>query len=168
MIAASGNNGEIRFREERLAVFTSSFDAAKTSEYSLIGTRVRLRLSPAFDYSVPLAYELVVGEGKPQRKKFAKHDQFGAELEYFSDFIYGIAIRNHRASRGSPIFASSVRFWSRPTGASPSSSLRSSARIVPVSASNSRSRACKSRMWCMPHRRSGDSLNRSLQSRLGN
>jgi predicted dehydrogenase len=87
VIAASGNNGEIRFREERLAVFTGSFGAAKTSEYSLIGTRVRLRLSPAFDYSVPLAYELVVGEGKPQRKKFAKHDQFGAELEYFSDCI---------------------------------------------------------------------------------
>ena len=100
VIAASGNNGEIRFRqsaemtmailrfpEERLAVFTSSFGAAKTSEYSLIGTRGRLRLSPAFDYSVPLAYELVVGEGKPQRKKFAKHDQFGAELEYFSDCI---------------------------------------------------------------------------------
>src|ERR1700675_404426 len=50
VIAASGNNGEIRFREERLAVFTSSFDAAKTSEYSLFGRRVPLRLSPAFDY----------------------------------------------------------------------------------------------------------------------
>jgi glucose-fructose oxidoreductase len=100
VIAASANNGEIRFREtaemttailrfpeERLAVFTSSFGAAKTSEYTLVGTRGRLRFSPAYDYSVPLAYELVIGQAKPKRKKFAKHDQFGAELEYFSDCI---------------------------------------------------------------------------------
>ena len=94
VMAASANNGEIRFRqsaemttaiqfpEERLAVFTSSFAAAKTSEYSLVGTRGRLRISPAYDYSVPLAYELVTDEGKskPQRKKFPKHDHVGAEL----------------------------------------------------------------------------------------
>lgn len=102
VLAAAGNNGEIRFRdsaemttailrfpEERLAVFTSSFGAAATSEYSLIGARGRLRLSPAYDYSVPLKLELAIGEGKvrPVHKKFAKHDQFGAELEYFSDCI---------------------------------------------------------------------------------
>jgi len=100
--AVSANDGEIRFRqsaemttailrfpEERLAVLTSSFGAVKTSEYTLIGTKGRLRLSPAYDYSVPLAYELVTGDGKPKstRKKIAKHDQFGAELEYFSDCI---------------------------------------------------------------------------------
>jgi predicted dehydrogenase len=102
VLAASASNGESRFRqsaemttailrfpEERLAVFTSSFGAAATSEYSLIGTRGRLRLSPAFDYSVPLKYELSIGAGKskPRHKKFAKHDQFGAQLEYFSDCI---------------------------------------------------------------------------------
>ena len=102
VIAAQASNGEMRFRqsaemttailrfpEERLAIFVSSFGAESTSEYSLIGTRGRIRLSPAYDYSVPLAYELAVGEGKPKpkRKKFARHDQFGAELEYFSDCI---------------------------------------------------------------------------------
>jgi predicted dehydrogenase len=102
VIAASASKGESRFRknpemttailrfpEERLAVFTSSFGAVKTSEYSLVGTRGRLRLSPAYDYSVPLAYELVTrdGKSKPQRKEFPKHDQFGAELEYFSGCI---------------------------------------------------------------------------------
>ena len=100
--AASANNGEIRFREiaemttavlrfpqERLAGFTCSFGAVKTSEYSLVGTKGRLRLSPAYDYSVPLEYELTIGEGqaKPRRKKFSKHDQFGAELEYFSNCV---------------------------------------------------------------------------------
>lgn len=29
----------------------------------------------------------MVCEGKSKRKKFPKHDQFGAELEYFSDCI---------------------------------------------------------------------------------
>jgi glucose-fructose oxidoreductase len=102
VIAASASSGQARFREtaemttailrfpdERLAVFASSFGAEKTSEYSLVGTRGRLRLSPAYDYSVPLAMELTTGDGKPksQRKKFARHDQFGAELEYFSDCI---------------------------------------------------------------------------------
>lgn len=100
VLAASANDGEARFRQaaemsmailrfpkERLAVFTSSFGAMKTSEYTLLGTKGRLRLSPAFDYSVPLAYELAIGEGKPRRKKFARHDQFGAEMEYFSDCI---------------------------------------------------------------------------------
>jgi predicted dehydrogenase len=77
----------MRFPRERIAVFTSSFGATKTSEYSLVGTEGRLRLSPAYDYSVPLAYELEIGESKPERKKFARHDQFGAEIEYFSDCI---------------------------------------------------------------------------------
>jgi Oxidoreductase family, C-terminal alpha/beta domain len=38
---------------------------------------------------VPLAYELAIGDdkAKSKRKKFAKHDQFGAQLEYFSDCI---------------------------------------------------------------------------------
>ena len=113
VVSASANNGEKRFREtaemttailrfpkERLAVFTSSFGAAKTSEYSVVGTRGRLRLAPAYDYSVPLAYELVTGDGKskPKRKKFARHDQFGAQLEYFSDCI--LKDRNPEPSRG--------------------------------------------------------------------
>src|ERR1700687_2640345 len=82
-------HGSLLHQRGALAVFASSFGAVKTSEYSLIGTKGRLRLSPAYDYSVPLAYELVIGDRKPKskRKKVAKHDQFGAELEYFSDCI---------------------------------------------------------------------------------
>jgi predicted dehydrogenase len=100
VLASSANNGDKRFRrtaemttailrfpKERLAVFTSSFGAAKVSEYSLIGTRGSLRVSPAYDYTIPLAYELRIGDEKPKHKKFAKHDQFGAELQYFSDCI---------------------------------------------------------------------------------
>ena len=56
-------------------------------EANLGRSRLQHPLSPRLRLQHPLAYELVVGEGKPQRKKFAKHDQFGAELEYFSDCI---------------------------------------------------------------------------------
>jgi len=100
VIAASANNGEIRFREnpemtsailrfpnERLATFFCSFGAASASEYSLIGTRGRLRMAPAYDFHKPLASELIIDDKPPKRKTYPKHDQFGAELSYFSDCI---------------------------------------------------------------------------------
>lgn len=100
VLAASANNGEIRFREdpemtvailrfpnERLATISCSFGAAPASEYSLIGTRGWLRLAPAFDFHKPLASELILEGKPPKRKKYARHDQFGAELSYFSDCI---------------------------------------------------------------------------------
>ena len=105
-IAAAANNGEIRFREnpemtsvilrfpnERLATFFCSFGAASASEYSLIGTRGWLRLAPAYDFHKPLASELILDGKPPRRKKYAKHDQFGAELMYFSDCI----LKNRKA-----------------------------------------------------------------------
>jgi predicted dehydrogenase len=100
VIASAASNGDsrfrktkemttaiLKFRDNRLADFTSSFGAADVSEYLLVGTKGSLRMSPAYDYSIPLEYELKVGDGKPQRKRFPKHDQFGAELEYFSNCI---------------------------------------------------------------------------------
>ncbi len=77
----------LRFPFDRVATFVSSFGAQATSEYSLIGTKGRIRLSPAFDYQKPLAYELVIGDGEPKHKSFRKRDQFGAELEYFSECV---------------------------------------------------------------------------------
>ena len=98
--ALTASNGDKRFRKtsemttailkfphERVAVFTSSFGAADVSEYSLVGTKGSLRMSPAYDYSIPLEYELKIGDAKSQHKKFPKHDQFGAQLEYFSNCI---------------------------------------------------------------------------------
>ncbi len=100
VVGVSANNGEARFRDnpemtsvilrfphDRLATFTCSFGATDVSEYSVIGTRGRLRLSPAYDYSVPLERELVINEDKPKRKKFPKRDQFGAEIAYFSNCV---------------------------------------------------------------------------------
>jgi predicted dehydrogenase len=100
VMACSASNGDPRFRKtaemttailkfphERLAVFTSSFGATDVSEYTVVGTKGWLRMSPAYDYSIPLESELKIGDGKPRHKKFPRHDQFGAQLEYFSNCI---------------------------------------------------------------------------------
>jgi predicted dehydrogenase len=99
VFAFSANNGEARFSEidemttaimrfpgDRLATFTSSFGAEAAGSYELIGTRGRLRLENAYDYAEEM--DLVVyQQGRIRRKKFAKHDQFAPQIEYFSDCI---------------------------------------------------------------------------------
>lgn len=77
----------LRFPFDRIASFVCSFGAQAASEYTLIGTAGWIRLSPAYDYQKPLSYELVDGADEPRRKTFRKRDQFGAELEYFSECI---------------------------------------------------------------------------------
>src|SRR5262249_31955586 len=69
-----------------LATFTCSFGAADVSRYSLVGTKGALTANPAYDYSIPLKYELTIGE-KTKTRRFPKHDQFAAEVLYFSDCI---------------------------------------------------------------------------------
>jgi glucose-fructose oxidoreductase len=97
--AFSANSGEARFAEvdemtsvllrfpgERLATFTSSFGAADCGHFELVGTKGRLRVDPAYEYSAPLVHQLTIG-GKTTRKTFAKRDQFAPELMAFSDSI---------------------------------------------------------------------------------
>lgn len=76
----------MRFRSERVATFTCSFGAADRSTYTVAGTRGSVTVDPAYEYAQGLAYRLRVGE-KEKVKTFGKHDQFAAELLYFSDCI---------------------------------------------------------------------------------
>jgi predicted dehydrogenase len=78
--------GVMRFKDERLASFTSSFGAADRSTYSLTGTRGSITLDPAYEYAEGLSYTLKVGD-RERHKQFSKRDQFAAELIYFSDCI---------------------------------------------------------------------------------
>jgi len=97
--AFTGKSGDKRFREvdeacsavmrfpqDKLATFTSSFGAASISSYEVLGTRGTLRLDPAYEFAEPLRYELTVNE-KKQTKKFPKRDQFAPELIYFSNCV---------------------------------------------------------------------------------
>lgn len=97
--AFSANNGEARFEEvdeitsailrfpdERLAVFTSSFGAADNSVYQVVGTEGILRVDPAYDFANALKHHLTI-KGKTRERTFSKRDQFAPELSYFSDCI---------------------------------------------------------------------------------
>jgi len=76
----------LRFPKERLASFVSSFGASNTADFEVVGTKGRLRVCQAFDYSMPVILELMVN-GRTQRKMYPLRDQFAPELIYFSDCI---------------------------------------------------------------------------------
>jgi predicted dehydrogenase len=99
VMAVSASNGEKRFSkveemtsvilyfpDERLASFTCSFGAADISHYTVVGTKGVMTYDPAFDYSVPLTQTITIG-ARTSKRKFAKRDQFAAEILYFSDCI---------------------------------------------------------------------------------
>ena len=76
----------LRFPGERLATFTTSFGADKTSEYRIIGTEGSIRVDPAYELASGLEHH-VTRAGRTRRVHFDKRDQFAPELLYFSDCI---------------------------------------------------------------------------------
>lgn len=99
VVGMGGNSGDTRFSEvhemasailrfpgDRLAVFTCSFGAASADTFQVIGTKGDLRLEPAFDYHPKYNVRLKV-DNKEQKFTANKVDQFGGEIEYFSECI---------------------------------------------------------------------------------
>lgn len=99
VFAYSANNGEPRFREvdemtsavmrfpdERLASFTTSFGTVDSDIYEIIGTRGALRVKQAYEHSEPVEMEITV-KGRTHKRHYPKRDQFGPELVYFSDCV---------------------------------------------------------------------------------
>ena len=76
----------LRFPDERLAMFTCSFGSVATDHWEIVGERGKLRLEPAFDYDIPLAWKLTLDD-QETHKKFRLKDQVAPELEYFSRCI---------------------------------------------------------------------------------
>lgn len=76
----------MKFPEERLATFSISFGAFRSSDYDLIGTKGRIRLEKGYEYSSTMTLK-TYEDKKVFTKKFPKRDQFGPELVYFSDCI---------------------------------------------------------------------------------
>lgn len=99
VVAISANNGEkrfaqidemtsvmLRFPNERLATFTSSFGAASVSTFQVIGTKGDLRMDSAYSYTGELKQQLTV-DGETQERSFKAGDQFAAEIVYFSECV---------------------------------------------------------------------------------
>jgi predicted dehydrogenase len=76
----------LRFEGERVACFVTSFNADDVSAYRIVGTKGQLHVDPAYEYAEGLSYTLTVN-GKKQRKRIGKRDQFAPELLHFSDCI---------------------------------------------------------------------------------
>jgi predicted dehydrogenase len=76
----------LRFGNDRVATFITSFNAADVASYRLVGTKGNLHVDPAYEYAEGLSYTLTV-DGRKARKEIGKRDQFAPELLYFSDCI---------------------------------------------------------------------------------
>jgi glucose-fructose oxidoreductase len=76
----------LRFPEGRLATFMVSFGAADVARYEFVGTKGRVVLEPAYEYSEELK-QIVTIDGKTEEKTFPRNDQFGGEIEAFSECI---------------------------------------------------------------------------------
>jgi predicted dehydrogenase len=95
----SANSGEKRFKEvdemfsailrfpdERLASFTTSFGASDISAYQIVGTEGDLRVDPAYEFAADLKHHLTI-KGRTRERTFSKRDQFAPELIYFADCV---------------------------------------------------------------------------------
>ncbi len=76
----------LTFPGERIANFVCSFGSADVSTLTVVGDRGTLTLDPAYEYAQPLRFTVQV-DGERRTRRFTKHDQFGAQLVYFSDCI---------------------------------------------------------------------------------
>lgn len=99
VVGFSANNGEKRFKEvdemfsailrfpdERLATFTTSFGASDISAYQIVGTEGDLKVDPAYEFAADLKHRLTIN-GKTRERTFPKRDQFAPELIYFADCV---------------------------------------------------------------------------------
>lgn len=76
----------LRFRGDRIATFTCSFGAAKTSHYQVLGTKGDLRVDPAYAGEGEIEHVLTI-DGEKQERTFESHGQLAAEFVYFSNCI---------------------------------------------------------------------------------
>jgi predicted dehydrogenase len=76
----------LRFEGERVASFTTSFNASDVAAYRVVGTKGDVHVSPAYEYAEGLAYALTVN-GKTTRVRAGKRDQFAPQLLHFSDCV---------------------------------------------------------------------------------
>ena len=79
-------SGMLRFDGDRLATFTTSFNANGVSDFRVVGTEGNIHAEPAYEYAEALGYTLTVGDNV-RKKKGRRRDQFAAEIAYFSDCV---------------------------------------------------------------------------------
>jgi len=76
----------MRFENDRVAAFVTSFNAADVASFVVVGEKGHVRVDPAYEYAESLKYEMDI-DGKKTTKTIGKRDQFAPELIYFSDCV---------------------------------------------------------------------------------
>ena len=76
----------LRFTGQRFAQFTVSQSAASTSWYRVVAAEGDVVVEEAFEYARPMRVMATIGDER-QSLDIPKHDQFGAEVAYFSNCI---------------------------------------------------------------------------------
>jgi predicted dehydrogenase len=76
----------LKFPDDRIASFTTSFGATDRSVFEVIGTEGVVKMDPAYEMAEDLKGEITI-DGHTTKKAFKKRDQFAPELVYFSDCI---------------------------------------------------------------------------------
>ena len=81
----------MKFSKGKLCTFTVSFGAFESADFDIVGTKGRICLEKAYEYTEPMTMT-VYQKGRSEKAKvkekyFKKTDQFAAELLYFSDCI---------------------------------------------------------------------------------
>jgi predicted dehydrogenase len=76
----------LRFGNDRVATFVTSFNAADVAAFRIVGTKGDLHADPAYEYAEGLEFTFTI-DGKTTRKTVGKRDQFAPELLYFSDCV---------------------------------------------------------------------------------
>lgn len=76
----------LRFADHRVAQFVVSYSGANVDQYRILGTKGDLEVSPGFIFGVGLRLRLTL-DGKTEERPFDATNQFGGELQYFSDCI---------------------------------------------------------------------------------
>ena len=122
----------LRFGNNHVATFITSFNAADVGAYRIVGTKGELHVDPAYEYAEGLEFTLTV-DGRSTRKTIGKRDQFAPELLYFSDCIIKdrspepsgeeglqdvriVQALYESARRGKPVKIRPFRKHQRPTG----------------------------------------------------
>jgi len=76
----------LRFADHRVAQFVVSYSGTNVDQYRIFGTKGDLEVSPGFTFGVGLRHRLTL-DGKTQEHTFDATNQFGGELQCFSDCI---------------------------------------------------------------------------------
>ena len=76
----------LRFGDDQLATFVTSFNGSDVAAYRIVGTKGHLHADPAYEYAEGLGYTVTI-DGRTTKKSIGKRDQFAPELLYFSDCI---------------------------------------------------------------------------------